>query len=59
MEDYHVVIQLKASQCTRYYQSLRPEHSLLELNEEETNILGDTVYAKFNPVTEYIKELEV
>ncbi|KAI7853746.1 Nrap protein [Circinella umbellata] len=58
MQDYHAVIQLKASRCTRYYQNSRPQQSLLELNEEEADILGDTVYAKFDPVTEYIKELE-
>ncbi|KAI9488082.1 Nrap protein [Zychaea mexicana] len=56
MQDYHAVIQLKTDRCTRYYQNLRPQHKLLE--SEEDPILGDTVHAKFNPVAEYISELE-
>ncbi|KAI9277234.1 Nrap protein [Phascolomyces articulosus] len=57
MQDYHAVIQLKTDRCTRYYQNMKPQQQFLEL-DEENNILGDTVYAKFDPVIEYLNELE-
>ncbi|KAI8149209.1 Nrap protein [Fennellomyces sp. T-0311] len=56
MHDYHAVIHLKADRCTRYYQNLRPQNKLLA--SKESSILGDTAYAKFDPVAEYIRELE-
>ncbi|KAG1171806.1 hypothetical protein G6F70_006734 [Rhizopus microsporus] len=56
MSDYSVILQLDKSKCTRYYQSLNPEPKYFK--STGYSLLGDRIFAGFDPVSELIKEIE-
>ncbi|KAI9482662.1 MAG: Nrap protein [Benjaminiella poitrasii] len=53
LEDYSVVLELDRSNCTRYYQNLHPEPYAMKMRDDD-----GTPYAQFDPVAEFIDELE-
>ncbi|KAI8376051.1 Nrap protein [Radiomyces spectabilis] len=59
MQDYSAVIHLKPEHCTRYYQNLHPQSKYLSTTGSKMSELGDKAYAQFDPVSEFVKELEL
>ncbi|KAG0236782.1 hypothetical protein BGW42_002650 [Actinomortierella wolfii] len=64
--DYDVVLELDPSLCTRYVQSLRPQHELLvtkgdkykNLGSFQKSAFGDEILVGFDPATLFLKELQ-
>lgn len=57
MADYHAVIQLKTSRCTRYYENIHAHKN--HFAKMGKPILGEEAYVGFDPVTELVKEITV
>lgn len=57
MQDYPVVLELDTEKCTRYYQNMHPESKYLK-NTNYNSVLGDKPYAQFDPVCDFIAEIE-
>ncbi|KAF7731786.1 hypothetical protein EC973_008301 [Apophysomyces ossiformis] len=58
MQDYSAVIQLNPERCTRYFQNLHPNQKYLSLTQESTSELGNKVYVQFDPVADFVKDIE-
>ncbi|KAL0083685.1 Nrap protein [Phycomyces blakesleeanus] len=58
MDAYSNIIQLNTERCTRYFQSLHPQHKFMSTTKAAGSEMGDVVYADFDPVTEYVNEIE-
>ncbi|CEP14637.1 hypothetical protein [Parasitella parasitica] len=59
MQDYAAVLDLDVEHCTRYYQNMHPDaHYLRPAYGAGTAELGDTPYAQFDPMQEFIADIE-
>lgn len=57
MQDYPVVLDLDTEKCTRYYQNMHPDSKYLK-NSYMVAELGDKPYAQFDPMADFIAEIE-
>ncbi|KAI8645019.1 Nrap protein [Parasitella parasitica] len=57
MQDYAVVLDLDVEHCTRYYQNMHPEAKYFK-SAFGVAELGDKPYAQFDPVQEFIADIE-
>ncbi|KAL7323595.1 U3 snoRNP protein [Mucor circinelloides] len=57
MQDYPVVLDLDIEHCTRYYQNMHPEAKYLKPSYGVAE-LGDKPYAQFDPVQDFIADIE-
>ncbi|KAI7865088.1 Nrap protein [Spinellus fusiger] len=58
MDAYSVILPLKTERCTRYFQSLHPQAKFMSTTHSVGSDMGDCTYAGFDPVTEFVHEIE-
>ncbi|KAG1467061.1 hypothetical protein G6F55_000072 [Rhizopus delemar] len=56
MSDYSVVLPLSKEKCARYYQNMHPDPKYFK--STGYSLLGDKVFARFDPISDLIQEIE-